>query len=162
MIGWDDSFSQGLGQSQNYFFNTPLVANSFISITLCWDRIVNLVDGNSNGLFDAGDSFSTPGAALALADLDLFLYKKNTVSGLFTDLVTRSSSGVDSTEHIFFKLTQTGDYAITVSHLFGAAVSTEYGLAWWAAVPEPATAILLLLSSGALFCIRRRWGWRPN
>lgn len=158
VIGWDDSFSQGLNGSQNYFFDTPLAGNSFISLTLCWDRVVSLNDTNNNGLFDSGESFSTAGAVQALADLDLFLYRKNTVTGLFTDLVARSVSGVDSTEHIFYKLLQGGDYEINVKHVAGAAASTEYGLAWWAVaqVPEPSTFALLCVLSTFVSAFRRR------
>ncbi|MFO0792013.1 MAG: S8 family serine peptidase [Pirellulales bacterium] len=157
VLGWDNAFSQGLNQKQNYYFNQPLMPNSFISITLSWDRVVSLVDGNSNGLYDAGDSFATAGAVQALADLDLFLYRKNPMTGLFTDLIDRSVSGVDSTEHIFYKLTAGGDYAITVKHSFGAAASTEYGLAWWAvAVPEPSTIMLAFVAMVLSSAMRRR------
>jgi subtilisin family serine protease len=152
LIGWDNAFSLGTGGVHNYFFNTSLLANSFVSITLSWDRIVNLVDNvGANGLFDAGDSFSTP--LNPLADLDLFLFKKNSITGLFTDLVTRSTSGVDSTEHIFYRLTNAGDYSIRVSHLGGNIGSAEFGLAWWA-VPEPGTISLMVL--GIVLAVPRR------
>lgn len=155
VIGWDNAFSQGPGGLHTYYFDTPLMGNSFISATLSWDRIVNLNDTDNNGLFTSGESFAA--AANPLADLDLFLFKKNSVSGLFTDLIFSSISGVDSTEHIFHRLTMTGDYALSVQHVGGSALSTEFGLAWWAVpVPEPASFVMLLLASVAVV-LHARW-----
>lgn len=157
VIGWDDGFTfAGSGQDYDYTFQVPLMGNSFVSMTLAWDRVVdlNMPDGTprADGIFQRGDNFATAGSGL-LANLDLYLLKQGP-DGLYNNIVANSLSSVDSVEHIFWKLDTTGNYMLRVRQL-GGPVGTEYGLAWWAvAVPEPGCTLLTIFGI-TLVALRR-------
>ncbi len=76
----------------------------------------------------------------------------NTANGKFT-----SASTVDSTEHLFTMIPDTGMYGIRVkqtgANLAAGFTDTDYGLAWWA-IPTPSSAMLFAL--GGIFASRRR------
>lgn len=117
--------------SQDYILDKPLVQDSFVTITLSWDRWVELNDANQNQLYDLGEKFRDRG----LNNLDLYLLPVES-----TDLAQStctSTSNVDSTEHIFCPIPKTGRYKIRVK--FRDQVNQDrqaYGLAWWT-VPVP-------------------------
>jgi hypothetical protein len=78
-------------------------------------------------------------------------------------LISESSSTYNNTEHFHFSIPSTGAYMLRVrwkSELFDMVSDAnieQYGLAWSAAaVPEPATIGLLLLSVLSLAAIRTR------
>ncbi len=99
--GWDYNQINGAGTAKKYSLGW-IKGGSYVSLTLTWDRVVSLNDSNSNGLYD--DNGSESFSAAPLADLDLYLLKKNE-----TDLgkaVWSSISSVDNVEHIFYKLPQ--------------------------------------------------------
>src|SRR5690554_3838488 len=62
-IGWDYGNTHETGEIYNiYEFAKPLPAGSYVSITLAWDRIVDLdLDGGTQGVYDIGDTFIEAG-----------------------------------------------------------------------------------------------------
>ena len=120
------------GQVHDYLFEQPLAAGSYLSATLTWERVVDLVDTNNNGLYDLGETFSDRG----LNNVDLFLLPADEDD--IANSLWSSESQVDSMEHIFYKIPQTGRYKLRV--VFRQQVHDEatqpYALAWWAA-PAP-------------------------
>lgn len=130
-IGWDyrtvsltnDQFSSPY---RDYFFDAPLQRESFISATLTWDRIVDLQDTNNNGQYDMGEQFIDR----QLNDLNLYLMPANADD--IANAIWSSNSPVDSVEHIFHQIPQTGQYKLRV--VFGDRVNEPiqpYALAWW-------------------------------
>lgn len=125
-IGWNYS-TINANSSKEYGLAKPLKQNSFVSITLNWDRLVELEDKNNNQQYDVDENFQDRG----LNNLDLYLVKadaKNSDSGA----ICSSISEIDSTEHIFCPVPATGNYKIRVQ--FRQQVneaSQPYALAWW-------------------------------
>nr|NCR47398.1 peptidase S8 and S53 subtilisin kexin sedolisin [Microcystis aeruginosa SX13-01] len=115
---------------QDYALEKPLKANSFVSITLAWDRLVELIDTNHNNLYDIDESFLDRG----LNNLDVYLLP---VQEDNNDKYTCSSlSDSDSLEHIFCPVPISGKYKIRV--LYRQQVNDKeqaFALAWWT-VPE--------------------------
>lgn len=161
---WSFNSITGQNATREYYFANPLPFESFVSITLCWDRVVRLTDNvGNNNLYDDGDAFDT---SFALANLDLTLIRNiggnwvdvslltggNTANGKFT-----SASTVDSTEHLFTMIPDSGMYGIRVTqksaNLGAGFTSTDFGLAWWT-VPAPSTTFLL--AAGLAGAGRRR------
>lgn len=131
-IGWNyaalASPADTTGQGHDYVFDAPLAAGSYLSATLTWDRVVELADANNNGLYDLGESFNDKG----LNNVDLFLMRAdddNIANSLWS-----SESEVDSMEHIFYQIPETGRYKLRV--IYRQQVHNEpsqpYALAWWA------------------------------
>jgi hypothetical protein len=127
-IGWDYR-TVNAGVSVEYALAKPLKQNSFVAITLAWDRLVELNDNNKNQQYDVGESFRDRG----LNNLDLYLVKadaQNTDAGT----VCSSISPIDSVEHIFCPVPATGNYKIRVQFRQKLNEATQpYALAWWAA-----------------------------
>ncbi|MEM9805975.1 MAG: S8 family serine peptidase [Cyanobacteria bacterium P01_D01_bin.56] len=135
--GWDyNSFNTTASASANhvdYIIEEPLRANSYFSATLTWERQVSLTDTNNNGLYDSGENFRSS----KLNNLNLYLMpidEDNTAKS-----IQSSVSRVDSTEHIFYKLPQSGRYKLRV--VYEQQVTSEaiqdYALAWWGAAEQP-------------------------
>lgn len=105
-----------------------------------------LYDLSGNNLLNTGaggtgapvfDTFNVVG----LNDFDLFLY--NITTNMF---VARSNSSIYSLEHIFFQVTDPGQYALIVFNAGGPVTDLpgiDYGLAWWTVIPTPGTASVL-------------------
>lgn len=134
-IGWDyGTVSAENLAFQDYALETPLQQGSFVSLTLTWDRLVELNDRNRNGQFDAGEGFTNRG----LNNLDLYLMRAED-----TDIrksVASSISDLDNVEHIFHPVPTTGRYKIRVQ--FRQRINQPiqpYALAWWtvSASPKP-------------------------
>ncbi|OLP16479.1 peptidase S8 and S53 subtilisin kexin sedolisin [Leptolyngbya sp. 'hensonii'] len=131
-IGWDyrsvgaPSGTGKLPAFRDYVLERPLKAGSFVSLTLVWDRVVELKDLNNNGEFDLGEGFEDKG----LNNLDLYLMRADEMdTGKSIDA---SISEVDSVEHIFFPIPQTGRYKIRVVYRQQVNQPVQsYGLAWW-------------------------------
>ncbi|PSB01623.1 peptidase S8 and S53 subtilisin kexin sedolisin [Merismopedia glauca CCAP 1448/3] len=124
-IGWNyGSISEST--YQDYAIDSPLKKGSFISVTLTWDRLVELQDKNQNGIFDAGERFKDRG----LNNLNIYLMKaedNNTDKSIWS-----SESDVDSVEHIFHQIPEKGRYKIRVQ--YNQKVNEQiqpYALAWW-------------------------------
>lgn len=131
VIGWNFTELQtpaGVDSFHDYEFDQPLQAGSFISATLAWERVVDLVDANRNGQYDRGEGFTDKG----LNDLNLYLLPAD--SDDIAQSVWSSVSEVDSVEHIFYQIPATGRYKLRV--VYQQQVHDEptqpYALAWWA------------------------------
>lgn len=127
--GWD--YNQvGLGTEEppyrDYVLEQPLPAGQHLSVTLTWDRWVDLVDGNGNGEYDVGESFRSQG----LNNLDLFVLPLEATDPAAA--IATSVSTVDGTEHIFAVVPRSGQYKIRVQYQTQTHQPTQaYGLAWW-------------------------------
>jgi hypothetical protein len=121
-IGWNyDEIEENT--FQDYIIEKPLKADHFISITLAWDRVVELNDLNNNLQYDIGETFVDRG----LNNLDLELITNDEEE----KIVCSSVSKVDSVEHIFCAIPKTGEYKIRVK--FTEKINNplqSYGLAW--------------------------------
>jgi Subtilase family len=125
-IGWDYR-KVDVGKFQEYAIGSNLKKGSFVSITLAWNRLVELVDKNQNQQFDVGETFQDKG----LNNLDLYLVKADAPS---TDKgsLCASISDVESVEHIFCPIPITGKYKIRVHYRQQVnEVSQTYALSWW-------------------------------
>ncbi|PZV08955.1 MAG: peptidase S8 and S53 subtilisin kexin sedolisin [Leptolyngbya sp.] len=132
-IGWNFGELEAKPATvQDYEFADALVAGSFFSATLAWERVVDLVDANGNGLYDLGEGFSDRG----LNNLDLYLMPAGEDD--ITKSVWSSVSEVDSVEHIFYQIPETGRYKLRVVYQQQAhsEPTQPYALAWWS-VPAP-------------------------
>ena len=111
----------------DYVFEQPLQADSFISATLAWERLVVLKDHNENGLYDLDETFEDRG----LNNMDLYLMEAEATDS--SEHVWSSISDADSVEHIFTKIPETGRYKLRV--VYRQQVNDEllqhYALAWW-------------------------------
>lgn len=125
-IGWDYRIVE-TGATREYLLAKPLKQNSFLAITLTWNRLVELEDKDHNQQYDLGENFRNRG----LNNLDLYLVKtdaKNSDAGI----VCSSISQIDSTEHIFCPVLKSGNYKIRVQlHQQVNQPSQPYALAWW-------------------------------
>jgi hypothetical protein len=124
-VGWDYQ-TVDPGEYQDYLLDRTLVENSWVSMTLVWDRLVELKDSNQNKEYDVGETFRDRG----LNHLDLYLMHAE------DDNIDRniwaSTSAVDSIQHIFHQVRDPGKYKIRV--YFRQAVNVPrqaYALAWW-------------------------------
>ncbi|MDX2215040.1 MAG: S8 family serine peptidase [Oculatellaceae cyanobacterium bins.114] len=128
-IGWDySSVAEGTGATsyRDYVLEQPLQKDSYVSITLGWDRPVELQDANGNGQYDVGETFADKG----LNNLDIYLMRADDTN--ISDSVWSSVSEVDSVEHIFNQVPETGRYKIRVVYRDRVNDSTQnYALAWW-------------------------------
>lgn len=126
--GWDyNVLSLPSDSGTEYVIEQPLQQGSYFSATLTWERPVTLEDDNRNGLYDNGERFSNQG----LNNLNLYLMPvdENDIS----KSIWSSVSDVDSTEHIFYKIPQSGRYKLRVVYAEQITSKTPqtYGLAWW-------------------------------
>lgn len=127
-IGWDyRSVGQGDAPTyQDYVISEPLDAGSFVSVTLAWNRVVELGDRNQNDLYEMDESFT----AEELNNLDVYLMPADADD--LSDSVWSSVSEVDSVEHIFHAVPSTGQYKIRVVYRDQLSTPDQaYALAWW-------------------------------
>jgi subtilisin family serine protease len=124
-IGWDYGIVNA-NSSREYALQKGLQQNSFVAITLIWDRWVELNDKNNNQEYDIGETFIDKG----LNNLDVYLVKEN---GKNNEVVVCDSvSEVDSVEHIFCPVPTSGNYKIRVQFKKQINESTQpYALSWW-------------------------------
>ncbi|BAY71754.1 S8 family serine peptidase [Anabaena sp. FACHB-709] len=125
-IGWD--YRQvDIGKSVDYALTRPLKKDSFVAITLSWNRLVELNDTNKNQQFDVGENFRDR----KLNNLDLYLVKADT-NNIDSGVACSSISEVDSVEHIFCPVPAHGNYKIRVQFQKQLNEATQpYALAWW-------------------------------
>jgi hypothetical protein len=123
--GWDYHQVQ-LNGYQDYVLAQPLAANSYVAITLAWDRWVDLQDRNGNQRYDVGETFRDRG----LNNLDIYLLPAEEET--HTKNVCSSLSDNDSVEHIFCAIPRPGRYKIRVQYRQQFNEPTQaYALAWW-------------------------------
>ena len=143
VIGWDfgtaeSSLPPNLPRTtdtvlqRDYAFEAPLQGGSYLSATLAWERLVVLTDENSNGFYDLGESFEDRG----LNNLDLYLMRAE--DNDIADSVWSSVSEVDSVEHIFTQIPETGNYKLRVVYRQRVEdnLAQNYAIAWWAMSAE--------------------------
>ncbi len=127
-IGWDSHIAE-VGSYIEYSFAKPLPKDSFVAITLTWDRLVDLNDLNKNRRYDMGESFSDRG----INNLYIYLMRKGDRD--VSQSVWSSVSKVDNLQHIFTKIPNDGEYKLRV--VFQSpqvnAPMQRYALAWWTA-----------------------------
>jgi subtilisin family serine protease len=124
-IGWDYN-TINANSAKEYTLEKSLKQNSFVAITLNWDRLVELDDKNNNQEYDIDETFIDKG----LNNLDVYLVKENDNNNEV--VVCDSVSEIDSVEHIFCRVTTNGNYKIRVQ--FKTQVNQPiqpYALAWW-------------------------------
>lgn len=120
-----------LDSHQDYELAAPLSAGAYASMSLAWQRQVELNDRNGNGQYDAGETFLDRG----LNDLNLYLMPIDATD--IRQAVCSSDSAVDSVEHLFCPIPQTGRYKIRVAYDQQVNDPTQaYGLAWWTAAAK--------------------------
>jgi hypothetical protein len=138
-IGWDYGHTSGEGDINKYVIAQPLMAGSFISVSLAWDRVVTFEQDNGTpDEYDPGDTFEEwtdiilP-ADSVINDLDLHLVHAGATS-IFSSIV-QSVSNDSTIEHLFFQIPTTGQYEIWVNQWDDEATGDgqDYGIAWWAA-----------------------------
>jgi hypothetical protein len=129
-VGWDYQTVE-VSSFKDYVLQKPLKEKSFVSLTLAWDRLVELEDKNQNNTYEIGDSFRDRG----LNNLDLYLMPADSND---TSLSTCASiSEVDSVQHIFCPVPATGRYKIRVQYRKQVnEASQPYALAWWTVPTE--------------------------
>ncbi len=124
-VGWDYRSVED-SKFQDYVLEQPLKAKSFVSLTLSWDRIVDLQDANKNNMYDVGETFRDRG----LNNLDLYLMPVDENNA--NKSVCSSVSEVDSLEHVFCPVSANGRYKIRVQYRQKANEAAQpYALAWW-------------------------------
>jgi hypothetical protein len=124
-IGWDYG-TVTANDYQDYALEKPLKANSFVSITLAWDRLVELIDTNRNNLYDIDESFRD----LGLNNLDVYLLPAQEDNN--TKYTCASLSDSDSLEHIFCPIPTSGKYKIRVQYRQQVNEKEQaFALAWW-------------------------------
>ncbi len=136
-IGWDFArIGANPGQTtaqptiEDYIIDSPLMANSYVSATLTWDRQVDLNDQNGDGRYDINEGFRDRG----LNDLNLYLMAAD--SDDINQAIAASTSDVDSLEHLFAAVPRQGRYKLRV--VYNRQVNEpnqDYAIAWWT-VPD--------------------------
>lgn len=124
-IGWDYQ-TIGVGKYRDYQIDRPLAENSWASISLTWDRLVELQDLNRNQQYDRGEKFRDRG----LNQLTLYLMPAE--ADRIDKSLWSSTSTVDNVQHIFHKIRDPGKYKIRVYFPTAMNLPTQaYALAWW-------------------------------
>ncbi len=124
-MGWDYRSISAKSET-DYVLSQPLKEGSYVAITLAWDRLVELNDDNNNNLYDVGESFTDKG----LNNLNVYLMEADTKKTRKS--ICSSISEVDSVEHIFCQIPETGRYKIRVEYQKQFNEKTQsYALAWW-------------------------------
>lgn len=136
-IGWDyRTFEPQSGREnpvvQEYLLEKPLRQGSYVSITLAWNRLVELNDRNRNAAYDLKETFYDRG----LNDLNLYLMRADDTN--VRQSVQMSISAVDSVEHIFARVPATGRYKIRVQLQRRVHQAAQpYAIAWWGVPATP-------------------------
>jgi Subtilase family len=124
----------------DYVIDQELVAGSYVSITLNWNRLVELNDANNNCQYDLDETFTDKG----LNNLDLYLLNADedrsdlSEQDVAKKAIWSSVSGVDSLEHIFYQIPKTGRYKIRVYYKQRVHENTQdYAIAWWTVPANP-------------------------
>ncbi|HZT80746.1 MAG TPA: hypothetical protein VFA26_11005 [Gemmataceae bacterium] len=132
-IGWDLNSASPAGGEKRYNINAQINAGQFLTVTLCWDRILDEADGNWT--VNTGDTYNDHPAGMndlgTLPAFDLYVYKGNT---LVAQSLSLGGPGGENVNHLHFPVSAAGnDYNIRVVVSGDPAVTKQYqyGLAWW-------------------------------
>jgi hypothetical protein len=124
-IGWD-YHTVAAGEDRDYIIDRPLAEQSWVSITLAWDRLVELQDLDRDKGYDLGERFRDRG----LNQLDLYLMPAD--ENRIDRSLWSSTSSVDSVQHIFHQIRDPGKYKIRVRFRRAMNIPRQaYALAWW-------------------------------
>jgi hypothetical protein len=124
-VGWDYQTVE-VSSFKDYVLDKPLKEKSFVSLTLAWDRLVELEDKNKNNAYEVGETFRDRG----LNNLDLYLMSAD--GNDTSKSVCASISDVDSIQHTFCQVPAAGRYKIRVQYRKQVnEASQPYALAWW-------------------------------
>jgi len=124
-IGWDLGSTARATDIKKYVFEKKLLKDSYVSISLVWNRKLDLNDTNNNGKYDDGETFTDRG----FTDMDLYFQPKGaTMTG---QSLASSISIRYNVEHIFFKIPSTDNYEIWVYQINAPNAAQTYALAWW-------------------------------
>jgi len=150
-VGWDHQPASAQGEFFDYLLNQSLMMGDFISATLAWDRQVPYRDNGIVGTYETGVDAFIP---VSSDNLDLYLMRQGDID---TTLALWSSvSTVNNLEHLFWQVPDDGAYKLRVvftedlEPFPGFESTPDFGLAWWAGVPEPGTGALLLTMLGLI------------
>lgn len=125
-IGWNYDSLENPGTYKDYVLAADLPEGSMVSVTLAWNRLVELQDRNQNEAYDIGEIFEDRG----LNNLDVFLMPAESTD--IRDSVWSSISDVDSVEHLFYRIPRTGKYKIRVYYRQQVNEAQQpYAIAWW-------------------------------
>jgi protocatechuate 3,4-dioxygenase beta subunit len=119
---------------QKYGFANTLKGGSYVSLTMTWNRDVQLAVPRPDNLYTSDAEFT----AQRLPNLDLYLMPKDATS--LSQALWSSNSSKSNVEHIFYKLPP-GDaqYEFWVRRARSNDPPANYAIAWWAmAAPRPA------------------------
>lgn len=156
-LGWDmaEIGTETLGGSNEYLFDTSFDTETELTVSLNWFAGRSF-DDSADLTMDG-----TPGEELSFTNLNLQIWHYTDEGSI---LVAESVSLYNNAEFLRISLTTPGFYGITVVYdgmiydlTAGGVDSESYGLAWQAvAVPEPGTALLVLLGLALRFAGGRR------
>jgi hypothetical protein len=142
--GWDYGKAL-LGGTNLYSIGGLLEGNTLFNVTLNWFR-----DRTFNSSTFVFQDIAQANLTLRVVDL------------LANMIVSESASLYNTSEHLSFFLPRTSQYGIEVfygNNTFGTQAEVNYGIAWSgtaAAVPEPGSCVLLLVSASGYCWIRVR------
>jgi hypothetical protein len=135
-IGWDYGHTNGTGTAIKYRFAQQLVAGSFVSITVTFDRrVVFETDNGTTNQFDVGDSFAQSESVIPgqdqTNDLDIFLLPAGAPNA--DNPIAFSQSAEDALDHLFAQVPATGMYEFWIQQ-FDSDLGNgqDYAVAWWA------------------------------
>jgi hypothetical protein len=134
LVGWDYHSQSNPVAPNVYSFNQPLFAGDYVSVTLAWDRVVQLNTSTAPlNQYKSGDTFTDGG----FANLDIYVLPAGATN--VSQAIFSSTSVSQNVEHIFARIPSTGSYVIWVDlNDASLVVGASYGLAWWAGGNEVA------------------------
>lgn len=122
-VGWDYSTIGDFGLI--YEFSDPVAPETWITVTLAWDRIVESTKVGNN--YNSSTQFFDNPLEFELTDLDIYLLDANNL------VVASSTAEGDSVEHIFYYAEHGGAFKIYVDNVGGGpGDAQDFALAWWA------------------------------
>ncbi len=144
------------GEHLDYVLDTPLPAGNYLDATLVWfrNRVLPGLDPNTGDWDPATSSLSVTDLAMAQLNLEIW-------DSTFTTLYAISDTPYNDVQHLHYVLPASGSYGVRVDYfgqIFGDAdpAGETYGLAWNVVqVPEPQSAMILVIAACALLARRR-------
>ena len=141
--GFDYEENLDSGDSLYYNFDLNHGANE-VSVALTWNLLVDDLNASTD-VFDAETT---------LNDLDLFFY--DSTGSFLGTLLDSSISTVDNVEHLFLTDLDAGLYTLEVARKSGFTGDQDFAVAFTIAVPEPGSALVLIIGTMGIALRRRR------